>query len=190
MSKLQFLYSRSIVCSAMAIVFFGVCIGSVYCAGAQTGNEMNVYLNSFFSGVKNSDCFSIFINSFLQYMCFLASMFICSFFKAGIVPIVYMTAKKGFVIGFTVASFFKVFQKSGFLAALSMLPELCLLVTAVVFFSSVCIKMALFHSEERKKFLIFFVIFSLFFLTIFCGVSFLNGYVTTRFMNLISSKIL
>lgn len=182
----RFLYIMS------GIFVLAIMLGSVFCGlmSIDKNIEIKDYLTAFLNNTASINRYNTALSAVKELFVMFLIIFISAFFKAGTILNTLVLLKKGFVLGFTFSSFFKAFGIGGILGVLAMLPELLVLVPALLFFSSNSTKMAVLSAETRKKFLFFFIIFSLFFGTIFCASGFLNGYLTTTFMKWASVKIL
>ena len=175
-----------------AVFFIAFIAGAAICGNADAGENAKMYefLNSFFGSAKALDSHRTAMAALGDYLKIFGIIFVCAFFKPGAVVKSCVVARQGFVSGYTLASFFKVFSARGILAMLCQLPELVLFATVLLIFSSTSTKMSFFSSENKKNFLLFFIIFSCFCGSIFCALGFFKGYLTTTFMKWASVKIL
>lgn len=166
--------------------------GAVCCGRAEVAEntEMSEFLTSFFSSVKSQDMKKSMIAGIYEYLKTFGVIFVCAFFKPGAVITSCVVMRQGFMSGYSMASFLKVFSKKGLLAMLAQLPETLVFILLLIVFSSTSTKFAFFTKENKKNFLILFMIFSCFFLSIFCVLGIFKGYLTTIFMKWAASKIL
>ena len=175
-----------------SIFILALISGSVYC-GIMSGEkslEMKEYLIAFLNNTSSLNRYNTAIGAIKEFMVMFLVLFISAFFKLGVALNAAVLVKRGFVLGFTLSSFFKAFGIKGIIGIACMLPELLIFIPVLLFFSSNSTKMAISTNEIKKKFLFFFIIFSFFVGTIFCASGFLNGYLTTTFMKWASVKIL
>lgn len=192
MYRKYFFGDLKLLCIIGSIFILAIISGSGYC-GIMSGEksiEMEEYLVSFLNNSSSVNRYNTAIGAIKEFSVMFFVLLISAFFKAGVVFNIAVLAKRGFVLGFTLSSFFKVFGIKGVLAIMAMLPELLLFIPALLLFSSNSTKMAISSTEMRKKFLFFFIIFSFLLGTIFCASGFLNGYITTTFMKYVSVKTL
>lgn len=115
-----------------------------------------------------------------------AVIFISAYFKAGAVFSAAVVVRKGFITGFTAAAAAKTYGIAG--AALMAGTGVDLVLSSLVYiiFTAVSWTYSVSSEKKSKKFLIFFLIFSI---SIFCVLSFSRGFLTTTFMKLIYPKI-
>lgn len=174
------------------VLVLAIIAGSIFCGmtGVEKSIEIKEYLTSFLTTTKDLDCYNTTVGALKEFGMIFIAVFISAFFKAGVLLNAFVLAKRGFVIGFTLSSFFKIFGVSGILLIVSMLPELLIFLPVLLVFSSNSTKMSVLRFETKKNFLFLFVVFSIFFGAIFCVSAFLNGYLTTIFMRIVSSKLL
>lgn len=166
--------------------------GSVFCA--KTGNDesmqMQEFLTSFFESAKDLDSKKTALAGLYDYLKTFGLIFACAFFKPGAAVTSCVMLRRGFMTGYSLASFVKVFSKKGVLAIFAQVPEIILLLLVLLIFSSTSTKFAFFSKENKKNFFIFFIIFSCFSGAIFCGLGIFKGYLTTTFMKWVAVKIL
>lgn len=174
------------------VLLLSIISGSIFCGMQNTaeGLKMSEYLTDFLKSVTSINKFQTAMGKIREYSVIAVIIFISAFFKAGILFNLGAVIRQGFVIGFTLSAFFKVFGVRGITAMLLMLPELLVFLLALLIFSSTSTKMAFLTFKNKKNFLIFFVFFSFFCAAIFCVSAFLNGYLTTIFMKWASTVIL
>lgn len=171
----------------------GVTAGSVYLvkSSGETLEGIKTYITDFFSSISESSSnFDVFKNSMFEgIVCFLI-IFVMGFFRFGFVVTGALLVKKGFVTGYAAASFIKLYGFNGIVALLATMPSVFITVPAMLFFSAVSVIFSLNKNKKDKKMVLSYI-FLLFVMTaIFCVSSLTEGYLTTTFMKLISSKIL
>ncbi len=178
--------------TVIALCLFTVAIicGSVG-AGMIDGEKMDTltdYMQGFFDSVPKVNMV-LALNSLKKYCLIWLGVFISGFFLPGFLLNAYIVAERGYVIGYTIGGFFKVYGAKGILACCSLLPELLFYIPVFMVFSSISLKMSFSRKDDRKIFLKKYILISLIFLSVFCVVSFFQTFMTTTFMTLISSKM-
>lgn len=178
--------------TVIALCLFTVAIifGSVG-AGMIDGEKMDTltdYMQGFFDSVPKVNM-GLALNSLKKYCLIWLGVFISGFFLPGFLLNAYIVAERGYVIGYTIGGFFKVYGAKGFLACCSLLPELLFYIPVFVVFSSISLKMSFSRKDDKKNFLKKYIVISLIYLSVFCVVSFFQTFMTTTFMTLISSKM-
>lgn len=189
----KFIFDDFKIMSVMTGIFFLTFVfGCVFCGFSDSEKcmRMSEYLTSFFANAKDLNCYNVAIGALKENAIMFGLIFLSAFFKAGIILDGFVLARRGFVIGFTLSSFLKIFGNYGLLAVLAMVPELLIFLPVLLKFSSTSTKISIFNKESKKNILFFFIIFSILIATIFCGSAFWNGYITTIFMKRASVKIL
>lgn len=174
------------------LLFLGVLAGSVYLSKSASGadNGIQTYLVNFIDGIKNGvDKYSVFKSSLKSNIFVTVIIFICAFFKAGIIPVSLIMLKEGFISGFTSSAFIKYYGIKGVGAMLCIMPSMLIYLPILVIFSSVSCAIALKNGSRDKNILISFIFFSIAVFSVFCGSSLCEGYVTTIFMKLLSKVL-
>ncbi len=178
--------------TVIALVLFtsAIICGSIG-AGMIAGEEMNVltnYMQGFFDSVPTVGL-GLALSSLKKYCLVWLGVFISGFIMPGFLLSAYTLIERGYVIGYTIGGFLKVYGVKGILACCSLLPELLFYIPVFVLFSSISLKMSFSKKEDKKIFLRKYILISLIFLSVFCVVSFFQTFMTTTFMTLISSKM-
>ncbi len=183
-------YAKKWIYIIFTLFIIGVCSGTVYSITLtqDADNSVNRYLVSYFEQLNSvTNHFEILKNSIYDYMKLFTLIFLCSFIRPGIVLIGSSVILKGFITGFTAASFIKYYGTGGLLAQAAALPSTLIFVPALTLFAAsaaiFCINR---HRSDKSKFRTFMTL-SICCLTIFCAVSFLDAFVTTTFMKFFSS---
>lgn len=173
------------------VLFGGVAAGSIYLVRHMQGYEgLSEYLTEFFKNtLTGMDKYSVFKNALKSNLIILAVIFCAGFFKLGFIVAAACIMRKGFIIGFTSASFISCFGLKGVLVSLSYLPGLLLILPAFWLFCSVSSEFSLKKDRFQKKFIFSYIFFTIVIITIFCAASFLEGYLTTTFMNRFAALI-
>ena len=176
----------------IAIILFTASIiwGSIS-AGMIAGEEMvtlSDYMKGFFSGVPAVSA-GLALNCLKKYCLTWLGLFLSGFVLPGFLLSGYILGERGYVIGYTIGGFLKVYGAKGILACCSLLPELLFYIPVLVLFSSISLKMSFSRKENKNIFLKKYILISLIFLSVFCVVSFFQTFMTTTFMALISHKM-
>ncbi len=175
----------SLVLFTAAIICGGIGVGMI------AGEEMEAlsrYMQGFFDSVPKADI-SLAFSSLKKHAVVWAMVFTSGFLLPGFLLNFYTVVERGYVIGYTIGGFLKVYGFKGLLAGCSLLPELLLYIPVFLLFSSISLKMCFCKKENKKNFLRKYIIYSLIFLSVFCVVSFFQTFLTTTFMSFISTKM-
>ncbi len=178
--------------AAIVLLAVGVTAGSVYLAknSIDLGEGIKNYIGSFFeSFAENRDNITVFKNSLASNLISLAVIFVMGFFRFGCIATGTIIVRKGFILGFTSASFFKFYGLKGMLIMLSNVPTLLITVPALLFFSAISVKFSLNQNKKEKKIIFSYIFFLILMISIFCVAALSEGYLTTTFMSMLSSKI-
>ena len=166
------------------LMLCGTAIGSIYFmrqSGGYTG--ISEYLTTFFKDKVNGiDKYSVFKNVLKSNMIMLGVIFTAGFFKIGFLGVGACILRKGFITGFTAASFIRCFGIKGMVISLSYLPGMLVIIPAFVMFCSVSGSFSLKKDRFQKKIIFSYIFFTILIITIFCVAAFLEGYLTTTFM--------
>ncbi len=178
------------VLSTLALLA-GVVIGSVYLfkIGADAQEGLRGYLESFAqSALQGRDGTEIFKRALIGNSIMLAIMFIAGFFRFGMLLSAAVIARKGFIIGFTAASFVKCYGAAGVLIMAAQLPPILAAVPAFLFYSAVS---AGFSSNRRagRGTLGAYILFTVIIFAVFCAAAAAEGYLTTAVMKFLFAKI-
>lgn len=166
---------------SLLVLAAGIVIGSVYLMSLENTEGISGFLKSYMESISGGvDKFSVFKNAFAHNMLLLLLMFAAGFFKAGFILIGACMVRKGFVMGFTTAAFYRLFGIKGIFMGMAYLPAVLTAIPAILFYAALSGSLSL--SNDKKKFLFYYIFVTIFIITIFCGSSFLEGYVTTIFM--------
>lgn len=166
------------------LLFGGIACGSVYLmrhAGTYSGLEG--YLTSFFKDTLSGlDKYAVFKSALRSNMIMLGVIFAAGFFKIGFMAAGACILRRGFVMGFAAASFIKCFGIKGLAVSLAYLPGTALAIPAFLIFCSVSGSFSLKKDRFQKNLIFSYIFFTALIITIFCAVSFFEGYLTTTFM--------
>ncbi|MDY3928115.1 MAG: stage II sporulation protein M [Clostridia bacterium] len=169
------------------LLCIGITVGAVYCSMLKTASSLSVsnYLKNFFSSYNiEVDKFASFKSSVFESIKFFTIIFLCSYIKPGIIIICGCAALKGFVSGFTIASFIKFYKVKGLLVYMCRLPSTLFFIPAFVFFCAYSIIFCINRQKSEKNKVKKYILLSFCCLTIFCITSFYDGYISTIFMKL------
>lgn len=178
--------NKMIIYAAIFCLIAGIIAGAVYMAYSGSGEELYNYLTNFFDGFSaDGKRFEIFKNSMSDNLKLYIIITACAFFKAGAAGALACCAYKGFASGFTTAAFVKYYGIRGLLVPLSSLFSGIIYMPVLIIFCTYSAAFSLARGKKGKNALGKFLFFSLICLTIFCIVSFFDGYVTTTFIKLL-----
>lgn len=166
----------------------GVIAGSVYLTkiAVSSGEGIRAYLEGFTATGAEADKFMVFKRAARESFITLAVVFAAGFFKFGIVFTAAAVVRRGFIIGFTTASFVKYYGAKGFLAMAATMPSVLVAVPAFLIFAAVSAGVSM--TENKKSMLGFYILFSFLILAVFLVSALSEGYITTSFMGLIFPK--
>ena len=170
----------------------GVTVGSVYLAknSVDMAEGIKNYIGSFCTSVtENKNSMAVFKNSVQSNLLCIGIIFLMGFFRFGFIVTGAIIIRKGFIIGFTTASFVKFYGMKGMLIMLSTMPTILITIPALLLFSAVSIKYSLNPEKKSKKIIFSYIFFLIIIISIFCVASLSEGYLTTTFMSLISPKL-
>lgn len=170
----------------------GVTVGSVYLAknSVDMAEGIKNYMGSFCTSMtENKNSMAVFKNSVQSNLLCIGIIFLMGFFRFGFIVTGAIIIRKGFIIGFTTASFVKFYGMKGMLIMLSTMPTILITIPALLLFSAVSIKYSLNPEKKSKKIIFSYIFFLIIIISIFCVASLSEGYLTTTFMSLISPKL-
>ena len=175
----------------LAYILFGlgVVVGGIYYAKHCFGAEyIKNYLDSFSAAAAaGSDKGSVALRAIKSNSVMFCVLLCGVVFKPGLILIPAVILRQGFVSGFTAAAFIAGYGGTGILMSVSLLPGILLLVPSAMLFSAVNASVALKKTPREKNFLILYIFFAFVIFTIFCAAGFLEGYLSTIFMEIIFS---
>ena len=179
-----------------AVLFFMLALGvAAGCACLvkgwdSVGADVTEYLKTVFSpdAIHESGA-DVFKSSFASNLVTLAIIFFAGFFRFGFLVTGAIILRKGFITGFTTASFLRAYGAKGILAMLSASPSMLITVPAILIFSAVSIIFSRNENKLKKFFIFSYIFFGIFMIAIFCAASFSDGFLTTTFMNWVIPKI-
>ena len=185
-------YTKKWVYIMFVLFLGGIILGTCYSIGLRDDGDSSVvnYLNSYFhdlnSGTNN---FNVLKNSLASYFKLFIVISASAFFRAGLLFISSSVILRGFILGFTTASFMKYYGIRGLLVASASVPSTVVFVPCLIIFSSVAMVFCINRHNRESKDIKNFILLSICYLTIFCAVSILDAFITTTFMKLFSSII-
>lgn len=184
--------NRGLYALVTVLLAAGVAAGSVYLARycADTGEGIKSYISGFFASIaENKNSVTVFKNSLFEGALSLIIIFAMGFFRFGFLITGAVLVRRGFIMGFTAASFFKFYGLRGMLIMLSTMPSVLITVPALLIFSAVSVKFSTSGEKKGKKSIFSYIFFLIIMISIFCVASLAEGYLTTTFMSWISPKI-
>ena len=173
------------------VLLVGVVLGSVYLfkIGADAEEGLKGYMESFAqTAVQGRDSTEIFKRALISNSIMLAVMFVSGFFRFGVLASAAVIARKGFIIGFTAASFMKCYGGMGILIMASQLPALLAAVPAFLFY---CAVSAAFSKNRRSGngTLGAYLLVTLIIFAAFAAAAAAEGYLTPLIMKFLFAKI-
>ncbi len=172
-----------------AIAALGAAFGALYFVNIYSGSgEIKSYLDQFTAALSGASRTGIMLRQIKLSAVFTAICVICSFGKIGVIPIAAITARRGFIYGFSDAALIAAYGRTGVLLVLSRLPEFVFILAAVTVCSSVCGAVATGRIERNKKFIICYLLFIAIIYAIFCIGAVCEGFISTTFMKLLASR--
>ena len=171
------------------LLVVGVTVGSVYLAknSGDMAEEIKNYIGSFCTAVsENKNSMTVFKNSLQANLISVGIVFLMGFLRFGFIVTGAIIVRKGFIIGFTTASFIKFYGVKGMLVMLSTMPTILI---TLLLFSAVSIKYSLNSERKSKKIIFSYIFFMIIIISIFCVASLSEGYLTTTFMSWVSPKL-
>ncbi len=177
--------------AALFLLAAGTAAGSVYLmrSGAETAEGVRAYLARFFETfAANKNNAAVFKNSLVSNLICAGIIFTAGFFRFGCILTGALLLRRGFVMGFTAASFFKFYGLRGMFIMLSTMPTVLITIPAMLLFSAVSVNFSLNRERKEKKFIFSYIFFLILTISIFCVASLSEGYLTTTFMGFASPK--
>ena len=176
---------------ALILLAIGVAAGSIYLAenSAEMGEGIKEYLTQFFASFsENKDNAAVFKNSLTSNLICTGIIFVMGFFRFGCIGTGALLVRRGFIMGFTAASFYKFYGIHGMIIMLSTMPTVLITIPTLLLFSAVSVSFSLNPDKKQKKFIFSYIFFLVLAISIFCVASFTEGYLTTTFMTLIKPE--
>ena len=170
----------------------GVTAGSVYLVRgwSDMGEGISGYLSGFFENIAGTQSgMAVFKTSLVSNLVTLVIIFIMGFFRFGFIGTGALILRRGFIMGFTSASFLRSYGARGIVIMLSTMPAALIYVPALIIFSAVSVTFSMQKNKFQKKFIFSYIFFAIFMISIFCAASLSEGFLTTTFMKLISPKL-
>ena len=188
---MHYIKQYNLIILFMMMLCTGIGIGSIYLMKVSNENYTYIkeYLTSFMNTVDNLSKTTVFKNSLYENIIMVVAIFMFGFFKYGIIAVAACIIKKGFVMGFTSASMLKCFGIKGMLVNVAYLPSIVVALPILMLFSAASVKNDTNNTKIRKKLPINYIIFAIITITIFCVSSFLEAYLTTTFMKILSESL-
>lgn len=176
----------------VCLLIIGILIGSIYLVklNVEMMNSIKNYITNFFGSIaENKNSFLILKNSLKSNLILTAIIFVMGFFRFGFLAVGLVVVRQGFVMGFTTATFLKLYGGRGMLVMLSTIPTIVITVPALLIFSTVSVSFAMNREKKSKKIIFSYIFFLILTIAIFCVASFFEGYLTTTFMKILSPNM-
>lgn len=156
----------------------------------SVGANVTEYLKSVLSpdAVHESGAV-VFKSSFVSNLITFAIIFAMGFFRFGFLVTGAVIIRKGFITGFTAASFIRAYGAKGIAAMLASSPSMLITVPAALVLSAVSVIFSRCENKFQKNFIFSYIFFGIFMIAIFSAASFSDGFLTTTFMNWVLPKI-
>lgn len=177
--------------AAFVFVAAGVVCGALYYVNkCMDSGDIKNYMGSYVTFLQNGvDSKSVMLRSMKLNALTAGILIFGATFRVGIVLIVYEVLRRGFISGFTAAAFIGTYGGKGIVMSLCMMTQAVLLIPAMCAFASLNGALSLRKLTVEKNFIIFYIIFLLIIVTIFCGSSVCEGYLTTIFMRIAAKSV-
>ena len=169
------------------LLVVGVTVGSVYLAknSGDMAEGIKNYIGSFCTAVsENKNSMTVFKNSLQANLISVGIVFLMGFLRFGFIVTGAIIVRKGFIIGFTTASFIKFYGAKGMLVMLSTMPTILITIPTLL-----SIKYSLNSERKSKKIIFSYIFFMIIIISIFCVASLSEGFLTTTFMSWVSPKL-
>ncbi len=127
---------------AVILLAAGIAAGSLYLARGsdEMAEQIKNYIGGFFANFSETrNNIAVFRNSLTANLITLGIIFVMGFFRFGCIGTGALLVRKGFIMGFTAASFFKFYGGRGLLVMLSTMPTVLITVPALLIFSAVSV---------------------------------------------------
>ena len=171
----------------LVVLIAGVSVGAMYAAKAagETDQTLTAYLDGYFQSVQfQNNNMTVFKTALADNFKLFLVIFICGFFRLGVIGAAACVGVKGFISGFTTAALVKYYGAKGLLVNLCGLPATLLLFPVLIFFAVQSAGFAFAREKWNKSSVGRYLLLSLVCLTIFCISAFADGFLTTTFMKL------
>ncbi len=177
---------------AILLLAAGVAAGSLCLAkgSEEMAEQIKNYIGNFFANFSETrNNMAVFRNSLTANLITLGIIFFMGFFRFGCIGTGALLVRKGFIMGFTSASFFKFYGARGLLVMLSTMPTVLITVPAMLVFSAVSVNFSINRGKKEKNLIFSYIFFLFLMISIFCVASLSEGFLTTTFMKWLSPKI-
>ncbi len=176
---------------AYILLAAGTILGSFYYVNCSSEigdikNTLKIYVDSVKNGLEVQ---SIIINTLKTNLGLLAMLVVCAFFRVGILFAAFLILRSGFITGFTAASIIGVYGYKGLLIMLLSVPEYIVIIPLLLYFCSVNTLFSARIIPQEKKNIIFYILFLIIVITIFCVEALLEGIFTTTFMKWVVNSV-
>ncbi len=171
------------------VFVISVICGSLFCRflGADGFTPISEYFSAYIKTDINTD--AILKKALISNICAGCVIFAGGLTRAGVLFIPLAAFREGFNAAFCTSCLCRCFSLNGLIIGVLSEVHLLFYIPIIIFSSSFSIKMSQSFKKSQKNFKIFFVIFQLLMITIFCGVAFFQAYVNTIFMKAAISRL-
>ncbi len=182
-------YSKTAVVPLLMIVISSV-LGSIS-AGKMSDARCETlfgYLSNFFADVPTFGS-GVFYGTLKKQLIVWGIITVSGWLLPGFLLNIAAVCERSFVIGYTSAGICRVYGIKGVAVCAGLFPEMLLYIPLLAVFSSISLKMSFLSHENKKVFLGKYILMSIFFLSVFCGISLFQSFLTTTFMQWISKLL-
>lgn len=160
----------------------GTALGSVYLSGSwgSAGEEIKEYLGAAFKNAGDNR--ASYAALLLPQLITVGIIFVMGFFRLGFLVTGAVVVRKGFVAGFTAASFVRAYGIRGIWGLLAASPMTVITMPLIVAYSAVSVIYSVNKNKFQKKFIFSYIFFTIFVISIFCAVYAAEGVLATTFM--------
>lgn len=175
---------KTVLIFVLAAAVISTACGAVFMMLSSPSEEIRMYLNEFMWNIKSGVLSkNIFINSLRDNLLTLAAIFICGFFKPGMLISLFVTARKCFVSAFTVSAFMYYYTLNGFFSAAVLSSPFMILFTSLIIMCSASVSLSL----EKDKYTLLrpYILFSAVCAITFIAAALTEGYIVPPLLKLI-----
>ncbi len=182
--------SGALYITAALLLAAGIIAGSAYLAsnGADINDEIQTYLSGFFSSAADGIVsFEVFKNSLAASLAGAFIIFVMGFFRFGFIATGAVIIRKGFITGFTAASFIECYGIKGMLIMLSLMPSAIISIPVLLIFAAVSVRFSV-HRDRSGKTTALYVLVLILTAAALCIAALAEGYLSTALITWFSPK--
>lgn len=159
----------------------GTVAGSIYLSGnwEASGGAIREYLGELFGNDGAAGANGAVL---VPQLITIGIIFAMGFFRFGFIVTGAFIIRKGFITGFTVASFVSAYGARGILGLLAASPMNVITSPLLIMYSAVSVMYSVNKNKFQKKFVLSYIFFTIFVISIFCAVLYAEGVLSTIFM--------